>query len=136
MSKELQAIFTLDEKQQKTEKRINQVADDLKDLKENAPLFNVECDELQKALKCKVIQELGGKKSEAYKNKPLRTKVFIDAQSQVKREFGVKSYKAIKRCQLEKAMEIVSNYKIPTVIQEIVDVLNQQVKILKEEIDN
>ena len=94
MSKELQAILLVDKKQQANEKRITEVAEDLKDFKENAPLFNVECDELQKALKKKLVHLLGGKQSPAYRDNSIRQKAFIDAQHQIKREFAVSSYKS------------------------------------------
>ena len=127
LSKELRAIFTLDEKQKKADKKIAEVAEDLKDFKENAPLFNIECEELQKALRAKVISEMGGKKSAAYNDKSLRTKVFSDAQRQIKREFGLTSYKAIKRSQFNKALEIIENYKMPFVLREIIESANSQI---------
>ncbi|MDU5919637.1 MAG: ORF6C domain-containing protein [Clostridiales bacterium] len=127
MSKELQAIFSIDKKQQITDKKIAEVAEDLKDFKENAPLFNIECEELQKALRAKVISEMGGKKSAAYNDKSLRTKVFSDAQRQIKREFGLTSYKAIKRSQFNKALEIIENYKMPFVLREIIESANSQI---------
>ncbi|WP_415990603.1 ORF6C domain-containing protein [Intestinibacter bartlettii] len=127
MSKELQAIFAIDKKQQITDERITAVAEDLKDFKENAPLFNIECEELQKALRAKVISEMGGKKSAAYNDKSLRTKVFSDAQRQIKREFGLTSYKAIKRSQFNKALEIIENYKMPFVLREIIESANSQI---------
>lgn len=129
MSKELQAILLVDKKQQANEKRITEVAEDLKDFKENAPLFNVECDELQKALKKKLVHLLGGKQSPAYRDNSIRQKAFIDAQHQIKREFAVSSYKGIKRVHFEKALEIIENYTLPTALQEVVTALNSQVSI-------
>ncbi|MFN1899914.1 ORF6C domain-containing protein [Clostridioides difficile] len=53
------------------------------------------------------------------KNKSLRGKAYSDTiPSQIKREFGVDSYKAIKRCQLDKVLEIVNSYKLPIVFEE------------------
>lgn len=120
LSKELQAIFVIDKKQKSMDRKIENVSNDLKDFKENAPLFNVECDELQKALKKKVTSLLGGKNSIAYKNKPIRTKVFIDVQHQIKRQFDVNSYKAIKRRNFTKAIEIIEAYTLPIAIQEAI----------------
>lgn len=127
ISKELQAIFTIDKKQQQIEQNVNEVKQDLKNFKDNAPLFNIECDTLQKALRGKVIKELGGKNSLAYKDKSIRTKIYIDAQNQLKREFAVQSYKAIKRCQLEDALEAINTYKVPTVYKDLIDAVNRQV---------
>ena len=127
MSKELQAIFVIDKKQQQIEQNVNEVKQDLKNFKDNAPLFNIECDTLQKALRGKVIKELGGKNSLAYKDKSIRTKIYIDAQNQLKREFAVQSYKAIKRCQLEDALETINTYKVPTVYKDLIDAVNRQI---------
>ena len=127
LSKELQAIFTIDKKQQQIEQNVNEVKQDLKNFKDNAPLFNIECDTLQKALRGKVIKELGGKNSLAYKDKSIRTKIYIDAQNQLKREFAVQSYKAIKRCQLEDALEVINTYKVPTVYKDLIDAVNRQI---------
>lgn len=127
ISKELQAIFVIDKKQQQIEQNVNEVKQDLKNFKDNAPLFNIECDTLQKALRGKVIKELGGKNSLAYKDKSIRTKIYIDAQNQLKREFAVQSYKAIKRCQLEDALEAINTYKVPTVYKDLIDAVNRQV---------
>lgn len=127
ISKELQAIFTIDKKQQQIEQNVKAVKEDLEDFKGNAPLFNIECDTLQKALRGKVIKELGGKNSLAYKDKSIRTKIYIDAQNQLKREFAVQSYKAIKRCQLEDALEAINTYKVPTVYKDLIDAVNRQI---------
>lgn len=127
MSKELQAIFVIDKKQQQIEQNVNEVKQDLEDFKGNAPLFNIECDTLQKSLRGKVIKELGGKKSLAYKDKSIRTKMYIDAQNQLKREFDVSSYKAIKRCQLDDALKVIEAYKPPTAYKELIDAVNRQI---------
>lgn len=127
ISKELQAIFTIDKKQQQIEQNVKAVKEDLKNFKDNAPLFNIECDTLQKVLRGKVIKELGGKNSLAYKDKSIRTKIYIDAQNQLKREFAVQSYKAIKRCQLEDALEAINTYKVPTVYKDLIDAVNRQI---------
>lgn len=133
LSKELQAIFAMDKKQQQIEQNVKAVKDDLEDFKGNAPLFNIECDTLQKSLRGKVIKELGGKKSLAYKDKSIRTKVYIDAQNQLKREFDVSSYKAIKRCQLDDALKAIEAYKPPTAYKELIDAVNRQM-LLEEAI--
>lgn len=120
-SKEIQAIFLLDEKQMKLEKKIN-------DLETNMPLFNIECDELQAAVKRKGLKILGGKDSVAYKDKPLRTKLYSDIQREIKRQFGLNSYKALKRSQLDIALEIVEKYTEPLIIKDEIILLNNQVK--------
>lgn len=119
LSKEVQAIFALDHKQQ-------QLAVEVKELKEGMPLFNVECKEIQAAVKRKGVDILGGKGSPAYKNNSVRCKVYSDIQQQLRREFGVSRYEAIKRCQLSIAHEIVAKYKAPIYLVDEIYLLNQQ----------
>ena len=119
LSKEVQAIFALDHKQQ-------QLAVEVKELKEGMPLFNVECKEIQAAVKRKGIEILGGKSSPAYKNNSIRCKVYSDIQQQLRREFGVSRYEAIKRSQLPVAHEIVAKYKAPIYLVNEIYLLNQQ----------
>lgn len=120
LSKELQAIFTLDIEQQR-------IKSDVKELKEGMPLFNVECKELQALVRKKGIEVLGGKVSPAYKDNSIRGKVYSDIQHQIKREFGVTRYEAIKRIQLDKAKEIVNEYKVPYVLEYEIEKVNSQI---------
>lgn len=129
LSKELQAIIVLDRKQQEAFKKIETVETDLEDFKNNAPLFNSECDELIKAVKKAATRVLGGYKSNAYNDKSLRAKVYSDIQQQIRRQFGVESYKAIKRVQLHKALDIVAGYEAPLVLEEVVEVINNQLEM-------
>lgn len=120
LSKELKAVFILDKKTQEIENRVN-------DLEDNMPLFNIECKELQALVRKTGIRVLGGYRSPAYNNNSLRGKVYADIQHQLKREFGVSRYEAIKRSQLETATKIVTDYKVPTVLGEEIQALNNQI---------
>lgn len=120
MSKELQAIFMIDGKQQKLENEV-------KDLKDNMPLFNIDCEELQKVVKKKAVRCLGGYNRKAYYDKSLRARVFGDIQREIKRQFEVNSYKAIKRSQLEIAKEIVDKYEVPFVLKDEITLVNNQI---------
>lgn len=112
----------LEEQDQKIEGVVQKVTN----LEDNMPLFNIECKELQALVRRVGIKTLGGYKTPAYKDNSLRGRVYADIQHQLKREFGVSRYEAIKRNQLEKAIEIITNYKAPTVlVDEIVQANNQ-----------
>ncbi|NFT07631.1 hypothetical protein FDF26_11250 [Clostridium botulinum] len=120
ISKELQAIFMIDGKQQRLENEV-------KALKDNMPLFNIDCEELQKAVKKKAVKCLGGYNRKAYYDKSLRARVFGDIQREIKRQFEVNSYKAIKRSQLEIAKEIVDKYEVPFVLKDEITLVNNQI---------
>ena len=122
LSKELQAIFIHDEKIQKIEEKIKQLQNDV-------PLYTSECEVFQNKLKAKIVKLLGGKSAPAYRNASLRRKSYIDIQNQIKREFGVNSYKAIARKNYQKALEIIDNYILPTVLNDQVIKLNNQTQL-------
>lgn len=126
LSPELQAIMAHDKQIQEVQKEIVTVRDNLIDFKDNAPLFNIECEELMKNVKRVATKKLGGYKSNAYKDKSIRSRVYTDIQQQIKRQFGLESYKAIKRCQLKKALEIIDEYKLPFVLGEEISMKNTQ----------
>lgn len=121
MSKELQAILMVDNKTE-------ELREDFNDFRDNAPLFNIECDRLTKAVRKRVIK-LIGMKTPAYRDKSIRTKVFADLHRQIKREFDVDSYKAIKRKDIDIALEIIENYRLPMALEDIVRTMNSMEEV-------
>lgn len=105
---------------------IQEVKAEVADLKDNMPLFNVECKEIQSLVKKTGTKVLGGYKSNAYNDNSLRGKVYSDIQKQLRREFGVEKYEAIKRSQFDVAKQIVDEYKAPTVLIQEINLLNSQ----------
>jgi phage anti-repressor protein len=109
------------------EEKLNEVNNKVEVLQDNMPLFNIECKELQSLVKKIGTKALGGYRTSAYNNKSLRGRVYADIHHQLRREFGVERYEAIKRSQLEKATEIVTNYKVPTVLVDKIVQANNQI---------
>jgi methionine salvage enolase-phosphatase E1 len=127
MSPELRAILMHDEKIQEVQKEVSEVKEDLNDFKDDIPLFTVECEEISKAVKRIGTKALGGKVSKAYSNKSLRAKVYSDIHRQLKREFDVNSYKAIKRRYLSDALDIVDEYNLTIALKEQISMLNEYI---------
>lgn len=106
--------------------KIAQVENRVDKLEEDMPLFQIDCKEIQALVRKKGIEALGGYRSIAYNDNSLRGKVYSDIQQQIRREFGVVRYEAIKRSQLEMAKEIIINYKVPLVLENEIKLLNEQ----------
>lgn len=119
---ELQFRYAKEVKQE-----VKELKEDLNSFKDNAPLFNVECDDLMDKVKSIATKVLGGYGSPAYKNKSLSSRVYADIQYQIRREFQVRKYKAIKRKDLEKALDILSNYRAPLVLDDEIRQVNNQI---------
>jgi phage regulator Rha-like protein len=109
------------------DQKIEGVVQKVTNLEDNMPLFTVECKELQSLVKKIGTKALGGYRTSAYNDKSLRGRVYADIHHQLRREFGVERYEAIKRSQLEKATEIVTNYKAPTVLVDKIVQANNQI---------
>ena len=120
LSPEVRAIIAIDTKVQKIE-------EDFNTFKSNLPLLNVDCKELQAEVRKKGIEVLGGYRSAAYNNKSLRSRTYKDIQYQIKREFGVNRYEAIKSRQVDKAIEIIRDYKAPYALADEITIENNQV---------
>lgn len=98
-------------------------------LKTDMPLYGCEIDEVQKRVRRKGVEILGGKESEAYHDGSIRSLVYSDMYGQLKREFGcVSSYKGIKRKYLDKVFAFIDNYIAPTALSEKIVNANSQMR--------
>lgn len=112
------------------EEKVTYIDEKFEDFKEDLPLIGDEPDELVALVRIKGVDVLGGKDSKAYKDKSLRSRVYSDIWGEVKRQFGVRKYKAIKRKHFYKAKEIINRY-VPTVLlEEEINLLNNQIDLL------
>ena len=69
---------------------------------------------------------LGGKESNAYNSRSIRQKIYSNIHSNLRYQFQVKSYKAIKRSQVEQAVKIIGEYKPPVFLKNEIDTENAQ----------
>ncbi len=114
---------------EETNAKIEAVNSDLQDFKMDMPILGIECEKITTAARRKGVECLGGKKSRAYQDKSLRNRVYTDIYGQLKREFDITTYKAIKRSQSDFAVDIISNYKIPFALCEEIEECNNQICI-------
>lgn len=105
---------------------IDEVKSDLATLKMDLPILPIEESRITTAVKKRGVDVMGGQASNAYRNKNLRAKVYSNIYANLKYNFGVKSYKAIKRSQVEEAITIINNYKPPFHLVETIDSWNAQ----------
>lgn len=85
-----------------------------------------DADEVHDCLNKRVAFLLGGKESNAYRDKSLSKKVFMDAYRVLKYNFNVSRYKAIKRNQKAQALQIIAEYKPPLFLAEQIANANAQ----------
>lgn len=107
-------------------KRVDDIQADVEALKMDLPILPIEADKITEAVRKKGIAVLGGKRSNAYNNRGLRQKLYNNLYANLKYNFGVKSYKSIKRSQCEKAIEIIQRYEPPFFMAVMIDNENAQ----------
>ncbi len=105
---------------------LSTVRKDLEDFKNDMPILGVEESKITNAVKGKGVECLGGKESNAYNDRSVRGRLYSDLHNQLRRQFGVSTYKAIKRNQADTAVSIIQCYVPPLVLSETIDTLNAQ----------
>lgn len=109
--------------------KVDAVNKDLQEFKLNLPLLPADADEVKNEVNRKSVSCLGGKNSNAYKDKSLRSKVYTDIYRELKRQFDVSQYKYIRRNQKKIALEIVKGYSMPLILAEQVRDCNAQMNL-------
>lgn len=107
-------------------KRVDDIQSELESLKMDLPILPIEADKITEATKRRGVAVLGGKQSSAYNNRGLRQKLYNNLYANLKYNFGIKSYKSIKRSQCDKAIEIIQKYEPPFFLAQQIEVVNAQ----------
>lgn len=122
LSKELQAIFAIDHKQQEMDSRITKL--------ENTMTIDYGQQEDIKALVAKkVISILGGSDAPAYKNGTVSKKAFSQLHRWLKRVFEVNSYKNIAVKDFERAKEIIPQWEPSEELRLMIKGANAQMRL-------
>lgn len=125
-----QGTIELAQKVEKLERNSTQLERNLNQLEHDMPLYGCEIDEVQQHVKRKGVQCLGGKDSEAYADGSIRSQVYKDIYSQLKREYGcVSTYKSIKRKYIADVHDFIDCYQLPTVLEEQITAANAQQRL-------
>lgn len=108
---------------------VDTIKADLEALKMDLPILPIEAEKITEAVRRKGVEVLGGKTSNAYNDRSIRQKLYNNLYSNIKYNFGVRSYKAIKRSQCDKALEVISNFIPPIFLSEQIENVNAQQKL-------
>lgn len=129
MSPELRAVLVVDQRVTRVEKKADTLEERFNDFEQSLPLLPEDADDVSKEVKKRVVEVLGGKDSNAYHDKSLSQKVFMDAYRNLKSNFDVSSYKAIKRNRKNMAVQIAREYKPPLYLAEQIQEENNQMSL-------
>ena len=107
-------------------KRVDTLEQRFDKLEADMPVFSIDTKRIQQVVRKRAIEILGGKHSNAYKDKSTRTYVFADIQCMLRRNFDVKRYEEIKHQRTGDAIRLVREHKPPLVLKDRVDMMNAQ----------
>lgn len=108
--------------------RVNDLSDRMDKIELDLPILPIEADRITEAVRRKGVSAMGGKQSSAYQNRGLRQKVYNNIYANLKYNFSVRSYKAIKRSQCDRAIEIVNEWKPPVFLADEISNCNSQMR--------
>lgn len=130
-----QGNVELNQRVDEVAKDVKSVKEEMRTIKDNLPILPLEAYEIEKTVRRKGAETLGGKKSYAYNDRGLRQKLYNDLYANLKHNFDVRTYKAIRRKDADKAVQIVNEYKPPLFLAEqIADANAQQTLDLKGDV--
>lgn len=108
------------------EKKVDGIEQEVQSIKNDLPILPIEADRITTAVRKRGVDVMGGKNAPAYKDRSVRQKVYNSIYASLKYNFGVKSYKSIKRCQTDTAIEIVEKYEPPFILGEQIKTVNTE----------
>lgn len=109
------------------ESEVGTVKAEIEALRDELPLFPSEADKIKNAVNKRVVEILGGKESNAYKDNSLCRKVFINCYQNLKGNFeGIGKYTEIKRKYRHEALRIVERYEPPFFLAQQIESANAQ----------
>lgn len=129
MSPELRAVITVDRRVTQVERKADGLRQEFEEFKEDMPILGIEENRIKTAVKRKGAQCLGGKASNAYNDRSLRGKLYSDMYRQLYRQFGISTYKAIKRNQCDRAVDVIEGYEPPFILGEQIANCNAQMNM-------
>ncbi len=109
--------------------RVDNIQAEVESIKSDLPILPLEAEKIVKSVKRRGVEVLGGKESPAYNDRGLRQKLYNDLYADLKHNFDVRTYKAIRRKDADKAAQIVKEYKPPLFLLEQIENANAQQRL-------
>lgn len=107
------------------EERIDKTEQKIYELEYNQPASPDDCERIQHESKKKMIMTCGGKFSKAYQNTSVRQSVTWNIHKALRDKFAVRTYKGIRHCETEDAIEFLRKYQVSYDVRDKVTAANE-----------
>lgn len=107
-------------------KRLGKVEKDIDEIKNKSEIDSDQRYKLWVARNKKAVKTLGGKNSNAYKNKILSRRVFRALEREFKEAFVISRYEDLKKENFDKAIDFIDNWYPPCMLNREIEAINSQ----------
>lgn len=122
----MEVTLRLDKRVEEAEQRVKKAEEDINFLKNTSEIDSVQRYQLRKARNRKAVEVLGGKNSNAYKDKNLSRKVFRALEHDFKETFNISRYEDLKKEDFEAAINFIENWYQPYTLKQEIEAKNSQ----------
>lgn len=122
----MEVTLRLDKRVKEAEQRVKKAEEDINFLKNTSEIDSVQRYRLWKARNRKAVEVLGGKDSNAYKDKNLSRKVFRALEHDFKETFNISRYEDLKKEDFEAAIKFIENWYPPYTLKQEIEAKNSQ----------
>lgn len=122
----MEVTLRLDKRVEEAEQRVKKAEEDINFLKNTSEIDSVQRYQLRKARNRKAVEVLGGKDSNAYKDKNLSRKVFKALEHDLKETFNISRYEDLKKEDFEAAINFIENWYPPYTLKQEIEAKNSQ----------
>lgn len=122
----MEVTLRLDKRVKEAEQRVKKAEEDINFLKNTSEIDSVQRYRLWKARNRKAVEVLGGKDSNAYKDKNLSRKVFRALEHDFKETFNISRYEDLKKEDFEAAINFIENWYPPYTLKQEIEAKNSQ----------
>ena len=109
--------------------KVDTLSDRMDKFENDLPILPIEADRITETVHRKGVSSMGGKQAAAYQDRGLRQKVYNNLYANLKYNFGVKSYKAIRRSQCDREIQIINEWKPPVFLADEIEAANAQMSL-------
>ncbi|MGU9539605.1 ORF6C domain-containing protein [Clostridium tepidum] len=117
----------IEEQQEKLEEHDKEI-NDIKEKFDSLEVSPFQKRQLMKARNKRVMELIGGKKSQAYKDASFRGRVYADLSRQYNDYFGISSYEYTPKNRFEEAKEVIEIYTLSTELSMELKKINSQIR--------
>lgn len=124
-----EAIKFVDQKTDRNKQDIASIRNDFESFKLELPILGVEKEAIKSCMQKKVIKVSGGRKSNAYRDKSTRGRIYGEIQRRIREQLGIKRYDEIRAVESKSVISLITEYEPSDEVYDLICMYNAQMNI-------